>query len=172
MAKVRWLGSFFRFLCLGVADAALDNKQMKEPQVNYVKSARLVKVVDGDTLRVIIDLGWNVKLQADIRLSRVNAPESRGYEREAGQYVTQQVVGWISERQLRCPEIIIHSLDFSSGKFGRAIAEVWVDGECLNDFLLEKKLAWEIDKNGKQSGLRDIMSLDIPESIREKFGKE
>jgi micrococcal nuclease len=171
MDRSRWLKSLFRVFCIGVADTALDNNKMKEPKVNYVKTAKLVKVVDGDTLRVVIDLGWNVKLQADVRLSRVNTPESRGYEREAGKYVTQQVIGWITSRQLVDPKIIIHSVDFSSGKFGRAIAEVWVNGECLNDYLLEKKLAWEVDKNGKQSGLRDIMSLDIPDAIREQFGK-
>lgn len=172
MVKRGWLRSFFSVFCLGCYKKPRDNTRMNAPEVNYVKSATLVKVVDGDTIRVVIDLGWNVRLQEDIRLSRVNAPESRGRESEAGKFVAQQVVGWLGERLLRDPKLIIHSKKFTSGKFGRAIADIWADGECLNDFLLDSKLAWKVNENGKQEQPREIELLDLPDSIRESIGNE
>lgn len=170
MAKRGWLKLFFSVFCLGCCKTRGDNKQMNAPEVNYVKSATLVKVVDGDTIRVVIDLGWNVRLQEDIRLSRVNAPESRGRESEAGKFVTQQVVGWLGERLLKDPKLIVHSKNFTSGKFGRAIADIWANGECLNDYLLDSKLAWKVDEHGKQEQPREIELLDLPDSIRESIG--
>lgn len=166
------LVAIFSLFRIGHGQNARDNIDMEAPEVNYVKSAKLVKVVDGDTLRVVIDLGWDVQLKADVRLAGVNAPESRGYEREAGKFVTQQVVGWLAERTLKDPKLIIYSKSYSSGKFGRTLAEVWADGESLNEYLLNSKLAWKIDDNGKQIEPREIESLDLPESVLETFAEK
>ena len=40
-------------------------------------SARVLKVIDGDTLDVMIDLGFNIHHKARVRLYGVNTPESR-----------------------------------------------------------------------------------------------
>ena len=37
--------------------------------------ARIVRVIDGDTLDVELDLGWKITYRAKVRLARVNAPE-------------------------------------------------------------------------------------------------
>jgi endonuclease YncB( thermonuclease family) len=41
----------------------------------YVRDAELLNVIDGDTLRLRIDLGWRVYIDGEIRLLRINAPE-------------------------------------------------------------------------------------------------
>jgi endonuclease YncB( thermonuclease family) len=41
----------------------------------YVRDAELLTVIDGDTLRLRIDLGWRVYIDGEIRLLRINAPE-------------------------------------------------------------------------------------------------
>lgn len=44
----------------------------------YTVPARIVRVVDGDTLRVHLDLGWGIWLRDEpIRLAGINAPELR-----------------------------------------------------------------------------------------------
>ena len=43
----------------------------------YYYNAVLVRVVDGDTIDAIIDLGFDVQVKKRIRLSGINAPESR-----------------------------------------------------------------------------------------------
>ena len=41
----------------------------------YVRDAELLDVIDGDTLRLRIDLGWRVYVDGEIRVLGVNAPE-------------------------------------------------------------------------------------------------
>ena len=43
----------------------------------YYYNAVLVRVVDGDTIDAIIDLGFDVQVKKRIRLAGINAPESR-----------------------------------------------------------------------------------------------
>ena len=43
----------------------------------YTYKAKLVKVVDGDTIDVTIDLGFDVSVKKRVRFEGINAPESR-----------------------------------------------------------------------------------------------
>ena len=52
-----------------------DFQEMPEDRFN--RSAVLLRVVDGDTLDVEIDVGWSMKLKERIRLERVDTPELR-----------------------------------------------------------------------------------------------
>jgi len=101
----------------------------------------LEKVVDGDTIDVTIDLGFDVCTRQRVRLLGIDTPESRTSD------PTEKVYGLISKKklkewclravesekddieiELRCPE------RDSRGKFGRILAEVWVceDGQWTN----------------------------------------
>ncbi len=71
-----------------------------EGQLYYYK-AKIISVYDGDTVRVDIDLGLSTWIKNEkLRLARINAPELRGDEREAGmaardflrEYVLEQVL--------------------------------------------------------------------------------
>jgi len=93
--------------------------------------AEIVRVVDGDTLDVDVDLGFGVKKRERLRLGRVDAWETRGVEREAGLEATEFV-----ERALfPGKEVTIQTR--KRGKYGRYIAEVSYDGKNLADELLE-----------------------------------
>lgn len=37
--------------------------------------ATVVRVVDGDTVRLDLDLGWHIRMTSNVRLSRIDAPE-------------------------------------------------------------------------------------------------
>lgn len=102
------------------------------PQFCY--RARLVKIVDGDTIDVDIDLGLRTWQHAErLRLHGINTPEVRGDEREAGlaakQFVfealhdTQEVgsIGRVSEPR----ELVVETIKDAQGKYGRWIAIVW-----------------------------------------------
>ena len=78
----------------------------------------LTRLVDGDTMKGIIDLGFKVKLSATVRFSGINCPESRTRDlrekalaKEATEFVADLFQG---------AEIEILSHEF--GKFGRVIA--------------------------------------------------
>lgn len=97
----------------------------------------LARVVDGDTIDVNIDLGFDVSTQQRVRLLGIDTPESRTSDKEEkkfGLLSKQKLKEWLMkavasekddiEIELRCPEAD------SRGKFGRVLAEVWV---CEDD---------------------------------------
>ena len=101
----------------------------------------LEKVVDGDTIDVVINLGFDVCTKQRVRLLGIDTPESRTRdleEKKFGLLSKKMLKQWClkaveSEKddieiQLRCPEAD------SRGKFGRILAEIWVseDGVWTN----------------------------------------
>lgn len=113
----------------------------QEPCEFIYRVSSLEKVVDGDTIDVTIDLGFDVCTKQRVRLLGIDTPESRTRdleEKKFGLISKKKLKEWClkaveSEKddieiQLRCPEAD------SRGKFGRILAEVWVseDGEWTN----------------------------------------
>jgi micrococcal nuclease len=112
------------------------------PECTYkYRVSALEKVVDGDTIDVAIDLGFDVCTKQRVRLLGIDTPESRTSDKEEkvfGLLSKKKLKEWClkavaSEKddieiELRCPEAD------SRGKFGRVLAEVWVceDGAWTN----------------------------------------
>ena len=96
--------------------------------------ANVDRVVDGDTIDVTLDLGFDIQMKGRIRFHGVNAPESRtrdAVEKEAGLASKRYVEDWISAQENRV--IIQTSLD-DRGKFGRILGRILSsEGDCLND---------------------------------------
>lgn len=83
----------------------------------YVYKAKVVKVVDGDTLDLDVDLGLRVRTQIRVRLLDVDAPE-RGDPR--GRSLTQLL-------QVMLPvgsEVQVQTFKDPKDKFGRWLAKV------------------------------------------------
>lgn len=102
----------------------------------YEYRAFVRKVYDGDTITVDIDLGFEVVLRNQkIRLSKINTPEIRGAEREAGIKVRNLVRERISNKW-----VIIKTTKDKKGKYGRWLGEVYCDDaeESLNQWLLSE----------------------------------
>jgi len=104
-------------------------------------TARVQSVYDGDTCRVDIDLGLGIWIRNEkLRLVRINAPEMTGPEKPAGTESRDFLRELIDGK-----EIIIETVKDRRGKYGRYLAEIWIQqGECwinVNDELVEKGLA-------------------------------
>ena len=134
-----------------------------QPNVGYVRAAQLIKVIDGDSLRCNVDLGFTVNVVRDIRLAGCDTPEVRGSEAAAGKFVAEQLKSFIGDET----ELIIDSVDFAVGKYGRCLAKVWVHGACLNYWLLATGYAWRTDSSGRVAN-RSIETLDLPEGIKQQ----
>ena len=100
-------------------------------------NAQVKRVVDGDTIDVELDLGFDIRLKARIRFAGINAPESRTrdpVEKQAGLAAKRYVEEWVSERE---QQVIIQTTLDDRGKFGRVLGRVLnPDGHCLNDELV------------------------------------
>lgn len=102
----------------------------------YEYKATITKVYDGDTVTAVINLGFNVSVTEKLRLARINTPEIRGEERPDGLISRDK----LRERILG-KEVIIRTEKDKKGKYGRYIAEIILEDENLNDWLVTEGLA-------------------------------
>ena len=103
----------------------------------YEYRAFVRKVYDGDTVTVDIDLGFDVILKNQkIRLTKIDAPEVRGTQRPEGLKTRDALRSRIGSKWVR-----IKTQKDKKGKYGRWLGEVWLEEECVNDWLINEGLA-------------------------------
>ena len=97
---------------------------------------KLVRVVDGDTVDVDIDLGFGVWLRKQrIRLYGIDTPESRTsdpIEKVYGNAAKDFLVKWTGAGELR-----IKTHKDAKGKFGRILGELWTFDTNINQTLVD-----------------------------------
>lgn len=109
---------------------------MSAPDI-WAYRARLVRVIDGDTLDVTIDQGLHTHRTERLRLLGVNTPEVKGATRPAGLAAAGYVTSWLGAVPAGAEwPLIVRTA--KSDTFGRWLATVWrsSDGACLNEALL------------------------------------
>ena len=104
----------------------------------YKYNAKLIRVVDGDTIEALIDLGFQITIKKMIRLSDIDAPETRTSlkeEKRAGLKAKKRLEGLLraSDGQF---ELISHGW----GKFGRCIGEIFINNQSINELLITEGL--------------------------------
>jgi micrococcal nuclease len=108
----------------------------------YVKSVN--KVVDGDTIDVVIDLGFDISFTSRVRLAGIDTPESRTKD------LTEKALGleskkYLADRIKAAKNVVIRTEKInSSEKFGRILGWLYLDGESnsINHEMIEKGYAW------------------------------
>ena len=109
----------------------------------YRVPAHLPQVVDGDTIKFLLDIGWHVHLAETIRLYGINCPETRGKRASAAGITAANFTrDWVG--QAKTLEVESLSFDSRKEKFGRTLARIYRtlpdgtdDPVSLNDALLE-----------------------------------
>ena len=100
--------------------------------MKYEYEATVVKVYDGDTITVDIDLGLDVWLKNKrIRLLGIDTPEMRGDEREQG-----IVIRDILREKILNRKIVLQTTRDKTGKYGRYLGVIIYDNININDWLL------------------------------------
>lgn len=100
----------------------------------YYYNAVVERVVDGDTIDVTIDLGFNIWVKERLRLYGLNTPETRTKdleEKERGLKAKKYV-----ENQVNSNGGQIQVLSLGKGKYGRVLAEIWVGKNNINELLI------------------------------------
>ena len=105
---------------------------------------KVTKVVDGDTIDVDIDLGFNISYAQRVRLAGIDTPESRTKdlrEKALGLEVKNKVKSAIESAKT---VIIKTELPDSTEKYGRILGWVYLDGaaKSLNEQLIDEGYAW------------------------------
>jgi micrococcal nuclease len=99
----------------------------------YEYRAKVIRVVDGDTLHLDVDQGFDSHLLLTVRLLGINAPENSTAE---GKITT----AYLKER-IEGKEIFLKTQKDRREKYGRYLADIYLDNVCINDELLEKRYA-------------------------------
>lgn len=102
----------------------------------YIYLAKVINVYDGDSLTVDVDLGMFVTKQTKLRLNRINAPETRGAEREAGLVSKNHLIKLLGEGDLT-----IRTFKDPGDKYGRWLAELYINDKNLNTVMVEDGMA-------------------------------
>ena len=96
--------------------------------------AELVRVIDGDTVEVKIDLGFHVFTVQKLRLMGINAPEVRGASRPAGLEASHHLSVLIDQL---APISVMTKRD-KQGKYGRYLAVLQgSDGCSINERMIQ-----------------------------------
>ena len=101
-------------------------------------------VVDGDTIDVVIDLGFDILFASRVRLAGIDTPESRTTDKaekalglEAKEYLKKQL------KDVKSVVIRTEKMN-SSEKYGRILGWVYVNGESesVNNKMINDGYAW------------------------------
>jgi len=110
----------------------------------YQYKAKIDRVVDGDTMDIVVDLGFKMTTNQRIRLKGINTPETYNVKKDSEEYAKgmlakESVVKRIEENK---NEVLIDT-DKDTGKYGRYIAVIWLADSTtsLNDELVAKGFA-------------------------------
>tara|TARA_R100000808_G_scaffold24982_1_gene60154 strand:+ start:5795 stop:6124 length:330 start_codon:yes stop_codon:yes gene_type:complete len=99
--------------------------------------AYICRVYDGDTVTADIDLGFGVTLRKQkLRLLGINAPEIRGESRPTGLISRDQLREKIGNKT-----VVIRTQKDKRGKYGRWLAEIFIDDVNVNKWLISEGLA-------------------------------
>lgn len=104
--------------------------------------ATVTKVIDGDTIRADVELGFQLQVNREIfRLYGVDAPETRG---RAGRPVSaaEKARGLAAKAALKNliggRAITLCVVDGKRGKYGRYIARIFIDDLDVNEWLVDQ----------------------------------
>jgi len=107
----------------------------------YEYGCKVTRVVDGDTVDVILDLGFSILHKCRVRLYGIDTPESRTRNKD------EKIRGKLAAKFLKQAidngkKIILRSkLKDSKGKYGRVLGEIVVDDININVSMIENYLA-------------------------------
>jgi micrococcal nuclease len=124
-------------------------------------------VVDGDTIDVVIDLGFDILFASRVRLAGIDTPESRTTDKaekalgiEAKEYLKKQL------KDAKSVVIRTEKMN-SSEKYGRILGWVYINGESesVNNKMINDGYAWGY------LGETKVKDFEILKKARTKSGK-
>ena len=106
----------------------------------YEYSCEIDRVVDGDTVDVIIDLGFKIFHKARVRMYGIDTPESRtrDLDEKARGILSKS---FLQDALVQSNKVIIKTQKDAKGKFGRVLGELYVSDININQLMVDKYLA-------------------------------
>ena len=116
----------------------------------YEYKAILDRVVDGDTLDAIIDVGFKMTTNQRIRLAHINTPETFRVKRTSKEYKKGVEAKHYVEKRLADNQNEMRIETYKNpGKYGRYLGIIWLGDSniSLNEELVEKGYAKRVNSS-------------------------
>ena len=121
------------------------------------------KVLDGDTIDVTIDLGFDLYKKERVRVAGVDTPEKRTRDEKALGY---DATNWLKEKLEGAisgdDDLVIRTeLVGGVGKYGRLLGWLYIgDAELsLNEQMIDEGYAWAYDGGTKQKDFEELREI-------------
>ena len=104
----------------------------------------VVKIIDGDTVDITIDLGFDISVLKRVRLAGIDAPEIHSkdaVEKQLGNEATARLTELLKDKKI----VVETELTDSTEKYGRVLGWFFVDKNSINDQLVNEGYAWKYD---------------------------
>jgi len=131
----------------------------------YIREVK--NVVDGDTIDVIIDLGFDILFSSRVRLAGIDTPESRTTDK-AEKVLGLEAKEYLKKQLKDAKSVVIRTEKMnSSEKYGRILGWVYVNGESesVNNKMINDGYAWGY------LGETKIKDFEVLKKARAKSGK-
>ena len=123
------------------------------------------RVLDGDTIDVTIDLGFDLYKKERVRVAGVDTPEKRTRDLEE-KALGIDATNWLKEKLEGAlagdDDLVIRTeLVGGVGKYGRLLGWLYLgDGSLsLNEVMIDEGYAWEYDGGTKQKNFEELREI-------------
>ena len=123
------------------------------------------RVVDGDTIDVTIDLGFDLFKKERVRVAGVDTPEKRTRnleEKELGIHATNWLKKQLEDTIAGDEELIIRTeLKGGVGKYGRLLGWLYIGDNIIsiNEQMIAEGYAWSYDGGTKQKNFEELREI-------------
>jgi|TARA_R110000803_G_scaffold19672_1_gene51332 micrococcal nuclease len=117
---------------------------------------KIVKIVDGDTIDIEIDLGFSLTKKERVRLAGIDTPESR--TRDLDEKAEGLLAKSFLEKQLD-EAVDLRVKTEKDGKYGRMLGWLHDGNKNINKYMVLKGYAWEYDGGKKEKNLDDLRRI-------------
>ena len=126
---------------------------------------KIKKVVDGDTIDVVIDLGFDLAKTERVRIAGIDTPEKRTRdleEKALGLDATNWMKQKLEETIKGDEELTVRTeLVGGMGKYGRLLGWLYVGDSdiSLNEQMITEGYAWSYDGGTKQKNFEELREI-------------
>ena len=116
-------------------------QKLGDPTDYSYRVKKVTKIVDGDTIDVLLDMGFDILYQQRVRLFGIDTPESRTRDLEEKKYGLLSKYFLKAELSLGKKITVKTYKGDETGKFGRILGDIWIDGNSVNQKMCDKGYA-------------------------------
>tara|TARA_R110001606_G_C15340113_1_gene646480 strand:- start:565 stop:960 length:396 start_codon:yes stop_codon:yes gene_type:complete len=121
------------------------------------KIKEIIRVVDGDTVDVLIDLGFGIAKKERVRIAGIDAPETRTKDSKEKSFGIESKT-WLTD----CLETVklLTIKTEKEGKYGRILGWLYIDDSdaSVNEIMINEGYAWEYNRDKKEKDFDLLLS--------------